>query len=407
MFDVVEILELNRKAAGADLHFASDDELLAGAKAMVAATAMAEAAQLHLLAELDERQVCDHEFGSTTATWLAQETRADRGALAARVNMAEKLRRPFGAIDAALSDGVISVDHARAFARAANPRVAEELAAEQDVWIARAQDRPFRVWKHELEARAELLDQDGPFDPNQALARNKMSMQRSGDDGVVFRGELHGEFAIGFRQRIEARAEQLWDRAKADHAACPEIEVPPYNTLVALACEELTRHGSAAASGSAPPVDLTLVHRDDDPDMITTPDEDVRLPAEWLAHLLCDAQLTLLTTNVVGVLVNLGRTARLASRAQRRALAIRDGGCVFPGCSAPVRWCDAHHVHHWERGGSTDLCNMALLCRHHHGVTHRRGWSMTVTDDERFVWTTPGGQTLHSQRHGGRPPPGS
>ena len=42
----------------------------------------------------------------------------------------------------------------------------------------------------------------------------------------------------------------------------------------------------------------------------------------------------------------------------------------------------------------TDLHNLALLCRHHHGVTHRKGWAMVADPDQTFTWTTPSGQTL-------------
>ncbi len=40
------------------------------------------------------------------------------------------------------------------------------------------------------------------------------------------------------------------------------------------------------------------------------------------------------------------------------------------------------------------------LCRHHHRVTHRRGWSLHATDDSWFWWRTPTGRTFWSQRHG-------
>jgi HNH endonuclease len=88
------------------------------------------------------------------------------------------------------------------------------------------------------------------------------------------------------------------------------------------------------------------------------------------------------------------------NRAQRRALAHPDGGCVFPGCDRPASWTDAHHVEHWQHGGPTDLANLASLCRYHHGVVHRHGWTMHVTDDQWFWWTTPTGDTFWSQRQG-------
>ena len=52
------------------------------------------------------------------------------------------------------------------------------------------------------------------------------------------------------------------------------------------------------------------------------------------------------------------------------AQAIRDGGCIFPGCTRPLAWCEAHHLWHWLAGGPTDLANLALVCRTHHRAVH-------------------------------------
>jgi hypothetical protein len=48
--------------------------------------------------------------------------------------------------------------------------------------------------------------------------------------------------------------------------------------------------------------------------------------------------------------LDVGRSTRVVTPAQRQALAVRDGGCVFPGCGRPVGWCEAHHVRHWLAG---------------------------------------------------------
>ena len=72
----------------------------------------------------------------------------------------------------------------------------------------------------------------------------------------------------------------------------------------------------------------------------------------------------------------LGRSSRLPNRAMRRALDRRDRGCVFPGCGAPLNWCDAHHLVHWSDGGPTDLDNLVLLCRRHHVACHEGGWQL-------------------------------
>src|SRR5215207_395877 len=73
---------------------------------------------------------------------------------------------------------------------------------------------------------------------------------------------------------------------------------------------------------------------------------------------------------------DLGRATRVVTPAQRQALAVRDGGCVFPGCSRPLAWCEGHHVWHWLDGGPTDLDNLALVCRAHHRAVHEGGWHL-------------------------------
>jgi hypothetical protein len=87
--------------------------------------------------------------------------------------------------------------------------------------------------------------------------------------------------------------------------------------------------------------------------------------------------------------LDVGRTSRVVSPAQRTALAVRDGGCVFPGCDRPLAWCEAHHLWHWLHGGPTDLDNLALLCRAHHRAVHEGGWQLTRAPDGRLTATPP------------------
>jgi hypothetical protein len=87
--------------------------------------------------------------------------------------------------------------------------------------------------------------------------------------------------------------------------------------------------------------------------------------------------------------LDVGRSSRVITPAQRNALAVRDGGCVFPDCARPLAWCDGHHLIHWLDGGPTDLANLALLCRHHHRAIHEGGWRLTRGPDGRFTATPP------------------
>ncbi len=83
-------------------------------------------------------------------------------------------------------------------------------------------------------------------------------------------------------------------------------------------------------------------------------------------RVLCTAGSLPVILDDRGEPMRLGRSQRTHSKAQRIAMAVRDGGCVIPGCDRPPSWCEAHHVEEWGRGGCTDLDNGVLLCRHHH-----------------------------------------
>jgi len=108
-------------------------------------------------------------------------------------------------------------------------------------------------------------------------------------------------------------------------------------------------------------------------------DTDAALSPGAVRRLACEAGIVPLVLGGPSEVLDLGYTQRLFSPAQRRALAVRDGGCTYPGCTVPPMWCEAHHVTHWLHGGPTDLCNGALLCGRHHTVVHRRGLTATVT----------------------------
>jgi hypothetical protein len=76
----------------------------------------------------------------------------------------------------------------------------------------------------------------------------------------------------------------------------------------------------------------------------------------------------------------MGRRERFFTAAQKAALAVRDGGCVWPGCNAPPSWTHGHHVTHWADGGETDVENGVLLCAFHHGLLHRGDYEMRMND---------------------------
>jgi hypothetical protein len=80
--------------------------------------------------------------------------------------------------------------------------------------------------------------------------------------------------------------------------------------------------------------------------------------------------------------LDVGRAKRLFTTHQRRALELRDRGCVFPGCDRPPSWCIAHHARErWADGSATDLDDGVLLCPYHHRVLHDDGWDVRFAAD--------------------------
>lgn len=69
---------------------------------------------------------------------------------------------------------------------------------------------------------------------------------------------------------------------------------------------------------------------------------------------------------------------RYFTTAQVKALLVRDGGCVWPGCGARPGATDAHHVHPYSEGGPTDVDNGALLCPFHHHMLHDTAYEMRM-----------------------------
>jgi hypothetical protein len=114
---------------------------------------------------------------------------------------------------------------------------------------------------------------------------------------------------------------------------------------------------------------------------------------ETMRRLLCDCEVSRIVTGPGSVILDAGRTRRVVTAAQRRAVVARDQGCRFPGCDRPPGWCEVHHLKHWLDGGRTDLCDLILLCDHHHTVVHRDGLILVFRGTD-IVAVYPDGLTL-------------
>ena len=112
------------------------------------------------------------------------------------------------------------------------------------------------------------------------------------------------------------------------------------------------------------------------------------LSPETTRRLSCDGWLVAAIIDAHGAVLDIGRRSRIVPAPMRRAVIVRDGGCAFPGCGRPARWCQAHHIWHWTKGGPTKLDNLVLLCAHHHNVVHHHGWQVHL-DHHRLPEFTP------------------
>lgn len=116
------------------------------------------------------------------------------------------------------------------------------------------------------------------------------------------------------------------------------------------------------------------------------------IPGSVLDRALCDTGSVTVTVDGCGNPLDVGRQQRLFSPKQRMALAVRDGGCLWPGCDRSPSYCEAHHADHWaEDHGRTDIDRGVLLCRFHHLLLHNQGWRIGREGDGPFVLHPPGG----------------
>ena len=122
----------------------------------------------------------------------------------------------------------------------------------------------------------------------------------------------------------------------------------------------------------------------------------VEVPARVLAVLFgrADVRAVIVRNGVVlyaGGELNLGRSTRLANRAQRRALRGLYPTCAVPGCYVRFDHTSIHHVVWWRHGGCTDLQNLLPVCSKHHHLVHEGGWALTLSPDRTLTVTLPDG----------------
>ena len=168
----------------------------------------------------------------------------------------------------------------------------------------------------------------------------------------------------------------------------PTFTDDPHLVVVHIGLETLVAAATTAtAQPAAVPTDVPAVAPTDVPAGTSQSPAELRATQAWIerggpieaataARLSCDAQVVGMIVDHEGDVLAMGRTRRLASPSQRRALRVRDGSCRFPGCNQRRRLIP-HHIVSWAQGGATDLDNLILLCQAHHTYVHEGGVLLT------------------------------
>jgi hypothetical protein len=323
---------------------------------------------LELVGELDRRGGFAEDGCGSCAAWLAW--RCGLAPRAAREHVRVARRLPgLPLIHAAFARGELSYAKVRALTRVATAESEEELLGLACVMTAAQLERTVRAYRRVTTAEAR---------GQQEVAY--LSVFWESDGSLELHGRLAPEDGALLLRALDAMRDQLWQEAGGSAEPRPARQASNAETLAALAETALAHAGVGRPGGERYQV---VVHADEsvlahDGEGGCELEDGSPLAPETARRLACDASL-----------VRNGRRTRAIPPSTRRALRSRDRGCRFPGCENG-RFLDAHHVHHWARGGPTTLANLVLLCPRHHRLVHEGGWHV----DRRMRFSDPRGRPV-------------
>ncbi len=402
-------------------------------------TIAALAARLHaatyellvLLREFDERSGWNNGFVSC-AHWLhstptrtprasgapAWRTGIDLGAAREKVRVAKALPA-LPRISMAMQRGRVSYSKVRALTRVAMP---ENEASLLDLALAgncAHVERFVRAWRRVDRAQA-------AHEAETKHLNRQLSTWVDDDGMVVIRGRLTPEVGAVVQRALEAAADRLFRGAigAATGDAMAEELTPAQRRADALGLlaesalaadfdggtagdryQVVLHVGQEAVASELPASRLARGPAHEVPAHDSPGTEEVGFDGvlevdhgalyvsmETSQRLACDASLVHMGHDADGAVIDVGRKTRTIPPSIRRALAARDTGCRFPGCSS--RRCDAHHLTHWADGGATSVDNLVLLCRRHHRAVHEGGFAVIRGHDGVLTFLRPDGAPL-------------
>lgn len=363
------------------------------------------AAELSLRSEVPESSLARRLGERTPALAVARLTGIDPAeahdwcaaglATAARVSMSGELLPPRHEATAnSLAQAVIT------------PRAARTIVDALDAVAARASlddvadvERVLLDYAPGLTARElaklcrQVIDR---FDPDGAEPREDELRARAGvtlmnrrDGLITMMATMHPEAAGFIITAMDARTAPKRALTFVDAAAVDPAAVDPTTTddrplaqkrldaLMSIARESLAHdHGQLAGTSVTMSVIMTLESLLTGLGVAHIEGIDEPISASTARRLASDAMIIPIVLGGDSQPLDVGIGRRLFTEAQRRALAVRDGGCIWNGCTAPPGWCEVAHVTGWALGGKTDLANGALMCAFHHRRFDNDAWEL-------------------------------
>ena len=321
--------------------------------------------------------------GLDAVQWMREECRMTSHAASTAVTIGEEAAQlPLSC--AAAADGRIGLAHlgwmALTSARMSTSPTAAFAFTETRL-LGQAEKLSVQRFRRQCEKLIHAADRE-QFEKDEvdALDGRRLQLSSHEDGWITLAGTLDPEGGALLRSVLEpfSRREQVDDhrdlaRRRAD-------------ALVEL-CSHALDTGVAAGSRRphlAVTTDLeTLVGMAGaDPGSL---DNGALLSSTAVQRLACDATITRVLVSSDSAIIDLGRSQRVVNPSTRKALELRDKGCVWPGCERPASWTQAHHMVHWAHFGATDRSNLVLLCHRHHWMVHEGGWAVVRTDEGRIL----------------------
>ena len=395
--DVGAVVDLVRGIAGVDL--TSRVAVMAGVGDVRRVMSWCEARQVELAGALGT-------LSSFPEKDLAEANRTELGPALKLMRRADTTTA-FSSFATALNAGEITGGHVDAIGKAftgLEDRLRPQLLAQDDRLAYTASHSTVAEFYKVLTERVRSIEADGGMKRFERQRRN--TRLRLWIDKATGMGRLTGEFdpmstAI-IDAKLRARTNALFAQTAPD--TCPSDPTAKQDHLRALALVDLLDANGTTANRP----EIVVVIDTTAPTTDGSPTVDWGLPVEIPMRVLAefahnaDVHTVIVRNGVVlhapGTL-DLGRTTRIANRAQRRALRALHHQCAIPGCAVRFDYCKIHHIHWWRHGGTTDLANLVPVCDKHHHNIHDHAWTIELATNRHITITLPDGTQL------AQPPP--